>query len=73
MLLQEALIGRPLEDVIRDVYDAGAYQRDVAEQLTKLSGRPVDESTVSRWMRELEIPTRRRGRGSAFDAAKAIA
>jgi DNA-binding MarR family transcriptional regulator len=59
MQLVELRLGRPLEDVIREVYESGGMQRDVAEVLG------IDVSTVSRWMRELGIAARRRGNGSA--------
>lgn len=59
MLLVEARLGRPVEDVIREVYDAGGMQKDVAEALG------IDVSTVSRWMQFLEIDARPKGNGSA--------
>lgn len=59
MKLAELRLGRPVEDVIREVYDAGGFQKDVAVALG------IDVSTVSRWMRELGIKARRRGNGSA--------
>lgn len=58
MLLVEARLGRPVEDVIREVYDRGGMQKDVAEALG------VEGSTVSRWMKDLDILARPRGRGS---------
>lgn len=58
MKLVEARLGRPIEDVIREIYDAGGFQRDVAERLD------VDVSTVSRWMEILEIDARPKGNGS---------
>lgn len=58
MLLVEARLGRPIEVVIREIYDAGGFQRDVAEALG------VDGSTVSRWMEILQIEARPKGNGS---------
>lgn len=58
MQLVEARLGRPVEDVIREVYDAGGMQRDVALALS------IDVSTVSRWMKELGIVARPKGNGS---------
>lgn len=58
MLLVEARLGRPIEDVIREIYDGGGFQRDVATALG------VDGSTVSRWMDILKIDARPKGNGS---------
>lgn len=63
MLLVEARLGRPVEDVIREIYDRGGMQKDVADALG------VEGSTVSRWMRELGIEARPRGNGSIAQAA----
>lgn len=53
-------LGRPLEDVITQLYvDHGLMQREVASQLG------IDTGTLSRWMRELGIVARPKGRGSA--------
>lgn len=62
MQLVEARLGRPIEDVIREIYDAGGMQREVAEALG------IDVSTVSQWMARLGIPARSRGRGSLAEA-----
>lgn len=60
MQLVEARLGRPLEDVIRELYvDQGRMQREVAKTLG------IDTGTLSRWMRELGIDARPKGRGSA--------
>lgn len=69
MQLVEARLGRPVEVVIREVYEAGGMQREVAQALG------VDVSTVSRWMQWLDIDTRPKGNGSqaAFEDAAALA
>lgn len=60
MKLAELRIGRPLADFIRAEYiDKGRMSREVAGDLG------IDTSTLSRWMRELGIPARPKGRGSA--------
>lgn len=60
MQLAEARLGRPLEDVISELYvDRGLMQREVAAHLD------IDTGTLSRWMRELGIDARPKGRGSA--------
>lgn len=64
MLLVEARLGRPVEEVIREVYDAGGMQKDVAEALG------IEGSTVSRWMKDLGIEARPRGNGSAAAVAQ---
>ncbi len=58
MQLVEARLGRPVEDVIREVYDAGGMQKDVANALG------IEVSTVSRWMAYLGIDARPKGNGS---------
>lgn len=64
MLLAEARLGRPLEEVIGDLYVVqGKMQREVAEALG------VDTSTVSEWMVRLGIDARSRGAGSIAEAA----
>jgi transposase-like protein len=67
MLLIEARRGRSIESDIVDLYiRRGLMQEQVAAELG------IDSSTLSRWMRELGIDARPRGRGSvaAFEAAR---
>lgn len=67
MLLAEARLGRPLEDVITELYvDQGLMQREVADRLG------IDTSTVSEWMTRLGIDARSRGNGSIAEAGAAI-
>jgi len=67
MQLVEARLGRPVEDVISEVYGRGGMQRDVAEVLG------VEVSTVSRWMKELGIVARPTGAGSKAALAEPTA
>lgn len=67
MQLAEERLGRPLGDVLRELYvDQGLMQREVAEKLG------IDTSTVSEWLARLGIASRPKGRGSiaAADAAR---
>lgn len=60
MQLAELKVKRPLADFIRDEYvEKGRMSREVAGDLG------IDTSTLSRWMRELGIDARPKGRGSA--------
>lgn len=53
MQVTEARLGRPLEEVLRELYvDRGMTQKQVGVELG------VDASTVNRWMRELGIEAR---------------
>jgi DNA invertase Pin-like site-specific DNA recombinase len=51
----EARLGRPIDEVIRERYEAGADQRAIARELG------LHASTVSKWMDRLGIPARRMG------------
>lgn len=56
MQLAEARLGRPLADVLRELYvDQGLVQREVAERLG------VDTSTISEWLTRVGIEARRTG------------
>jgi len=51
--LLEASLGRPLEEALRDWYHRdGLTQIEIAEKLG------LDQSTVTRWMRQFGIPVR---------------
>jgi phage antirepressor YoqD-like protein len=59
MQLAELRVKRPLAEYIRQEYIAkGRMGREVAADLG------IDTSTLTRWMRELGIDARPRGRGS---------
>lgn len=51
----EAIHGKPLDRLIRERYEAGDTQRQIAEFLG------VNVATVSRYMRSLNLPARRFG------------
>lgn len=55
MLELEAIFGRPIEDLIRERYEAGETQRQIADALG------VNVATVSRYMKALNLPVRRFG------------
>lgn len=51
----EADLGRPLDEVLRELYHRdGLTHAEIAERLGGL-----DQSTVTRWMRQFGIPVRR--------------
>ena len=52
--LLESDLGRPLQDVLREMYERdGMTHAEIAERLGGL-----DQSTVTRWMRQFGIPVR---------------
>jgi transposase-like protein len=59
MQLVELRLGTTIESIVADVHARGGNQGDVAEVLG------IDRSTVSRWMKDLQLEARRRGRPTA--------
>lgn len=55
MLALEAIHGRPVVDIIRERYEAGQTQREIADALG------VNTATVHRYMRLMGLPARRFG------------
>lgn len=51
----EHRLGRPIEDYIRERYEAGAKMSEIGEELG------VNFSTISRWMAQLGIEARSTG------------
>lgn len=51
----EAIHGRPIDALIRERYEAGETQRQIANFLG------VNVATVSRYMRAMDLPVRRFG------------
>lgn len=52
----EASLGRPLAEYLREQYEGGRTQAEIAADLGVL------QSTLSRWMRQFGVPVRYTGR-----------
>jgi DNA-binding transcriptional regulator LsrR (DeoR family) len=62
MQVLEHRLGKPIEAYIRERYDAGATQADIADELD------LNFTTVSRWMAQLGIEARLTGSRKAASA-----